>query len=97
MEEKKITVKLLEFITKFLAWLQIVVSPLIVGIVIGIIVYANKTDSSGKVIAVSIASLGLILGIILATRIWRKKGTVEFISRVRSTPELDNKEEKEKE
>jgi hypothetical protein len=32
----------------------------------------------------------LIAGIILASKIWKKRGTVDFISNISATPELDN-------
>ena len=88
--------KALEFLTKVLAWLQIAASPLIAGIIIGLIIYANRSDTLGTVLAISVAVSGLITGIILATRIWKKKGTVEFVSRIMATPDLDKQKETKK-
>jgi hypothetical protein len=42
-----------------------------------------------------IAGSGLILGIIWATRTWKKHGTMQFLSRLNATPDLDKKTEKE--
>jgi hypothetical protein len=42
----------------------------------------------------SVTLIGLIVGIIWATKVWKKKGTVHFMSRVMATPELDKKDEK---
>ena len=85
--------KKLEWITSFIAWLEIVASPLFVGLIIGFLVYLKYPTLVGLIVGISIATLGLIIGIILATRIWRKRGTVEFISRISATPELDNLED----
>lgn len=83
-----------EFITEAIGWLQIVASPLIPGVVVGIVVYINYPSTTGLLIAILFPLLGLTLGLIWATRIWRKKGTVRFLSRIYATPELDEKEEK---
>jgi hypothetical protein len=82
--------KFLKFITEFFAWLQIAASPALTGIIIGGIIYGVKRDIVGLVIAIIVASLGIIAGIIWATKIWKKKGTVEFMSKVNATPELNN-------
>ena len=76
-----------------MGWIQIFLFPLIIGLVLGAIIYSNKQDIIGLVIGIFIAVIGLIVGVILATRIWRKKGTVTFLSRIRATPELDGNEE----
>lgn len=88
--------KFIEWLTSFIAWLQIVASPLIVGLIIGFLVYKNYPTKTGFVIGISISTLGLIIGIIIATRIWKKRGTVDFISRVSASPELDNLDNEEK-
>ncbi|MES1181559.1 MAG: hypothetical protein ABUL44_02065 [Flavobacterium sp.] len=83
-----------ELFTEIVGWLQIVAGPLFAGIIIGALVYNSNRNITGLIIGISIALLGLVLGIIWATKIWRKKGTVRFLSRIMATPELD-KEEKE--
>ncbi|MDQ3112468.1 MAG: hypothetical protein M3R17_21505 [Bacteroidota bacterium] len=87
--------KFFSFLTEVIGWLAIVASPFLIGIVIGAVVYFNNPGTTGIVIGISIAVLGLIIGIIWATRVWRKKGTLEFISIISATPELDVKEEEE--
>ena len=81
--------KSIDLLVKIIGWLQIVASPLIASALIAVIVYANKPDRIGLMIAILISVSGLIGGIVFATKTWKKKGTVEFISRVRATPELD--------
>lgn len=85
-----------EFIIEVLGWIQIVASPLFIGVVIGFIVYLNIEGSNGLLIGISIAALGLIIGVIWATRAWRKKGTIELLSKLSATPELDDLEKEEK-
>ena len=82
--------KILEFITELIGWFQIVLSPFLIGLVIGAIIYFNKQDMIGLFIGIAVVALGLIIGIVMATKIWRKKGTMEFLSRVDATPDLDN-------
>ena len=88
--------KMFEWLTSFIAWLQILASPLIIGIIIGFIVYLKLPTTTGHVIGISISTLGLIIGIIFATRIWKKHGIVNFISRVSASPELNNLDNEEK-
>lgn len=42
------------------------------------------------------ATIGLVIGIIWATRQWKGKGTIWFMSRIMATPELDNPDEEVK-
>ena len=84
-----------EIIIEIFGWLLIVASPFLIGSVVGFVVYLANPDVIGIVIGISIASLGLIIGITWATRAWKRKGTIEFISRVSATPELDDPEKEE--
>ena len=87
--------KILEFITAFFAWIQIAVSPLIIGLLISIIVYKNHPTKVGAMIGILITVLGLIVGIIWATKVWKKQGTVEFMSKVSSNSELIDSDTKQ--
>lgn len=84
---------LLEFITKALAWLQTAISPFVAGIIAGILIYSNKKDVYGLMIAIGIVIIGAITGVIWATRVWKRKGTVEYMSKLIATPELDDVKE----
>lgn len=81
---------------ELIGWFQIVLSPLLIGLLVGAIIYFNKQDTIGLIIGIGITALGLIVGIIFATRVWKKKGTVNFMSRISASPELDNLEENNK-
>lgn len=81
--------KIFEYMTEVMGWLRIVVSPLLVGIVIGALVYFSKPDTTRLLIGVSIVILGLIVGIIWATKVWKKKGTINFLTEITATPDLD--------
>jgi hypothetical protein len=88
--------KILEWITSFFAWLEIVASPLFFGAIIGFLVYLKYTTLLGLIVGISIATIGLFIGIILATKIWKKQGTIDFISNISASPELDNLDNEEK-
>ncbi len=50
----------------------------------------NKPNNFTLSIAVTIAILGIIIGLILALRIYKsKEGTILFISKITSTPETE--------
>jgi hypothetical protein len=92
MKTKILPMKILEWITSFFAWLEIVFFPTFIGFAIACVFYYNSPSRIRLVISIVIATVGLIIGIIIATRIWKTQGTTEFISKVSATPELDNLE-----
>lgn len=85
--------KVLEFITELIGWLLIVASPLLIGLAIGAIIYFPNPSMARLVFGIMVASIGLLVGIIWATKKWKGKGTVFFLSRTMATPELDNPDE----
>ncbi|MEN8120202.1 MAG: hypothetical protein ABFS35_07640 [Bacteroidota bacterium] len=78
--------KAFEFILEIIGWMAIVASPLLASIAIGIAVYLNNVDTTGLVIGISIVAIGLILGVVWATYVWKKHGTFEYISRIYGSP-----------
>ena len=90
VEERK---SAFEYFFEIIGWLQIVASPLSAGLIIGAIIYFSKPNRTTLIIAIVIATIGLIIGVIWATKIWRKKGTMHFMSRIMATPEIEKKDE----
>ncbi|MPS63949.1 MAG: hypothetical protein DI622_03580 [Chryseobacterium sp.] len=69
---------------------QIFLSPLLVGILIAAIIYFPNPNNFTLVIAVAVVILGTIIGLILALKIYKsKEGTIHFISKTTSTPEIE--------
>ena len=64
---------------------------------IGAFIYFPNPTLTNLIIAIIISILGLIVGIIWATKIWKTKGTMWFVSQVSATPDLDNLVDAEKE
>ena len=87
-------IKMLEYISEAIGWLQIMASTCIIGGVIGWIVYNQIPGTTGSVIGMLIAASGFIFGIFRATHIRKKYGTVWFLSRYMASPDLDKKQEK---
>ena len=56
----------------------------------GFFIYISNPTTTRLIIGIGITLIGLVAGIIFATKIWKKKGTINFISRVSASPELDN-------
>lgn len=86
---KKGIFRVLELIPEIIGWIQIFISPFLIGVIIGSIIILVNQGLTGILIGISIAALGCIIGIRWATQQWKSKGTVHFISRVIATPELD--------
>lgn len=90
-------IKVLAKIIEVFGWLRIMASPLLIGLVIGVIIYDYNQNITGAIISISVAILGLIIGIIWATKVWKsKQGTIQFLSRIMATPELEKNDEQSK-
>ncbi len=81
--------KFFKFLTESIGWLRIVASPLLIGLFIASLIYFPNPGSFTLVIAIVIASVGLIVGILWATKIWKGMGTITFLARLLGTPELN--------
>ena len=75
--------KLFEIILEIFGWLQIVVGVTLAAGLIAFVTYLKWSNETGKIVAIIIVSIGFILGTIWATRIWKKHGTIAWLSRIR--------------
>ena len=75
--------KFFEILLEIFGWLQIVVGVTLAAGLIALFIYLKWNSETGKIVAIIIVSIGFILGAILATRIWIKYGTIEWLSRIR--------------
>lgn len=92
-KSERVGYRVFEFTTEAIAWLQIVASPLLIGLVIGAITYFTSPNLTRLILAIVVSMAGLIVGIIWATKKWKGKGTNWFMSRIMATPELDSPDE----
>lgn len=76
-------------IVQMLFWLRLVCSPLLVGAFIGALIYFNIPNALGITLAIVLAALGLVAGILWARRVSKKQGIIEFVSRVNASPDLN--------
>jgi hypothetical protein len=81
--------KVIEYIIEIVNWIKIVLSPTLIGVVIGLIIYGNYPNFRGFIASVAFSCVGLVIGIIWATRIWKRVGTTNFIARVNASPDID--------
>ena len=86
--------KFIEWFVEFFSWMKIVLSPLFIGAIVGGIYYGYHQNRNGIIIGSCIAGVGLIIGIIWATRVSKKEGATNFLARNDSSPELDKPDEK---
>jgi hypothetical protein len=75
--------KLFEILLEIFGWLQIVAGVTLAAASIAFLIYLEWNNETGKIVAVIIVSIGFILGAIWATRIWKKDGTITWLSRIR--------------
>jgi hypothetical protein len=75
--------KLTKLVLELIGWVQIVFASTAIGAMIGGVFYYFMSSQEGNIIAITLIILGFILGIVWATRIWIRTGTVEWLSRIR--------------
>lgn len=83
--------KILEFISEAVGWLLITLSPTGIGGFLGYVCFINLVQPLGWISFIGLPAIGFVLGATIATRQWRGKGTVHFLSRISATPELDDR------
>ncbi len=88
-------IKIFNFLIEVWGWIKIVLSPLTIGLVLGTIIYGSNQNGIGLAIGIAVSLLGLVIGIIWATRVWKTRGTNNFLSEIYRTPELDSNKEEE--
>lgn len=94
-ESKKDGYRFIQLVTQSIAWLQIVASPLIIGLIIGGIIYYSNPSIARLIIGIMVSLVGLVVGIKWATKKWKGKGTIEFMFKTMATPELDKWDDEE--
>ena len=72
---------------------RIVLFPLLITLIISLVLYLNMPDVLGLLAAMFVCSIGLLTGIIMAIRVWIKRGPSAFLpseeepSETESSPE----------
>lgn len=82
--------KVFEYIISIIYWLKIVASPLLIGAAIGVLIFFSNPNTTTLGIGIAISTIGLIVGLLWATKIWKTKGTIGYISEIDATPDIDN-------
>jgi len=75
-------IRVIRIITEILGWLAIASSPTLISGIIGLLAYMKWEN---KFVTFSIVVIGFIIGAIWATKISMKYGTIEFLSKIRSS------------
>lgn len=83
-----------DYLTEAIGWVQIVISLLLLAGILGALIYFSNPSLTMLIIGIGVTIAGLLAGIILATKMWRTSGTINFISRASASPELDNIDER---
>ena len=87
--------KIIEWLLSSLAWLQIFISPAIIGAILGLIIWLNMRNVWGLGAAIIIALIGCGVGVAFTEKARRGKGTIEFMSRNIAHPGPREKENKQ--
>jgi hypothetical protein len=78
-----------DYVMEVIGWLQIFFSPFLGSIIAGGIFYLWIRGVAGLITGSVIVVSGMVVGVIVANRVWKKRGTINFMSRVNASPELN--------
>ncbi|WP_462249567.1 hypothetical protein [Ferruginibacter sp.] len=62
-----------DYFTEVIGWIQIVASPLLLTGIPGFLIYISNPTITRLIIGIAITLIGLVAGIIFATKIWKKE------------------------
>lgn len=85
--------KIFNVLLESIGWLQIMLSPTLLGAVFGVVIYFNFPNTLGLVLGGSISFIGFLVGIIWATKKFKTQGTINFLSRISTSPDRKDNEE----
>lgn len=75
--------KATKFILAIIGWCQIAFGTTLFFALIAAALYYTYTNDTTAIAAIVIIIAGFIIGVVWATRIWVKHGTIEWLSRIR--------------
>ena len=75
--------KVIEIILEIIGWFTIVIGVTLGAALIAFVIYKKWDNQAGRTIAIIICCIGFIAGAIWATRIWKKHGTIAWLSQIR--------------
>lgn len=84
---------LFDYVFEFIGWLQIFASPFLAAVLISALIYFSHPTTVRFLFAIVVLLIGIVVGIVLATKVYKTKGTIHFVSRVVATPELDKEQD----
>lgn len=87
--------KVIAFLIEVVNWFRIILFPTFLGVLLGGIIYYFFQNYTGKTLWIICSIIGVVSGVIWASKIWKKQGTTTFMSKVITTPELDNTNDEE--
>ena len=75
--------KLIEIILEIIGWLQITIGATLAAGLVALLIYLKWDNESSKTVSIILLSLGFIIGAIWATIIWKRHGTIAWLSGIR--------------
>lgn len=72
--------KFIAFLIDCLGWLRIAASPILISIALAVALYINLPNNWNLALALVTIQLGIIVGIMWASRVWKKHGTMNFLA-----------------
>lgn len=85
--------KAIEYLIAFCGWIRIVASPFLIASAVGAGIYLSAPGRFTLAVGITAGVAGILIGVLWATRVWKKTGTTAFFSRLDATPELNKQED----
>jgi len=71
--------KTLAILTGLAGYIHIILFPVLITLIVSIVAYLSMPEVLGFLLSVFLGSIGLIVGIIMAFRILKKRGPAAFV------------------
>lgn len=81
--------KFIEKVLEIIAWVQIILFPIFISLILAGLIFYFIPSSFGIICAVFIVFTGLVIGVVYANKIHKKEGTVNHMGKLLRTPELE--------
>lgn len=82
--------KCIAVLIEAISFVKIVLSPLVLGAIMGLLVLVSFQNTVGIIVAALLTSVGFVVGIVWAVRVTKTTGATSFLARRYATPDIDD-------
>ncbi len=83
--------RIVEWLVEAFFTIKLFFSPTLIGGLIGLYVYISANSETQVYLAYAIWTIGVLVGILLAWKVKKKKAATEFLGDILATPDIGSK------